>query len=294
MINAKIILDSVNPVGNRLTTYILEFNRWILAELNTHRVFSKNTASSRAIPIEKMIKMAKENPAMPVFWGKNRSGMQSTEELTGEELVAAKIAWFRARDRAIESAQELSKCGLHKQYANRTIENFLYVKTILTGTEFENFFSLRAHPDAQPELQDLAYKMLDLYQTNVPNKLKENEWHIPFGDNIDTKRLFDLQSTGQYPQWNESSINDLKRKISTARCARVSYLNFEGKDDYVKDIELHDILANSGHWSPFEHCACALDNSDWSGNFKGWKQYRKFFSQENRKDGRVQRHKPAA
>ena len=139
MITAKIIADSVNPAGNRITTYILTFNRWILAELNTHRAFSRNTASSRAIPVEKMIKMAQENPAMPVFWGKNQAGMQSKEELVGNELLNAKEAWLRARDRAVESAKELLACGMHKQYANRAIENFLYVKTILTGTEFENF-----------------------------------------------------------------------------------------------------------------------------------------------------------
>jgi thymidylate synthase ThyX len=293
-ISAQIIADSVNPAGNRITTYILTFNRWILAELNTHRAFSRNTASSRAIPVEKMIKMAQENPSMPVFWGKNQSGMQSKEELVGSELLNAKEAWLRARDRAVESAKELLACGMHKQYANRTIENFLYVKSILTGTDFENFFALRAHADTQPEFQDLAYKMLDLYQSNVPNKLKEDEWHIPFGDKIDTGRLEDIiykdiPDDFGYTHAPNSEFINLKLKISTARCARVSYLNFEGKDDYTKDIELHDILKNSGHWSPFEHCAMALNKPEQSGNFVGWKQYRKMFNGENRTDGRVQR-----
>jgi thymidylate synthase ThyX len=296
-ISAQIIADSVNPAGNRITTYILTFNRWILAELNTHRVFSRNTASSRAIPVEKMIKMAQENPAMPVFWGKNQAGMQSKEELVGNELLNAKEAWLRARDRAVESAKELLACGMHKQYANRAIENFLYVKTILTGTEFENFFALRAHADTQPEFQDLAYKMLDIYQLSEPKKLKEGEWHIPFGDNMNEQRLVDCDAFeketegmalglgGGYKDY----ISLFKRKIATARCARVSYLNFEGKDDYNKDIELHDILKESGHWSPFEHCAMALSTSEFSGNFKGWKQYRKTFYDENRGDGRVQK-----
>lgn len=293
-IKAKILLDSVNPSGNRITTFVLEFPRWILAELNTHRTFSRNTASSRAIPVEKMIKMAQENPAMPVFWGKNQSGMQSNVELVGEELIRAKAAWLMARDSAVESAKELMACGMHKQYANRTIENFLYVKSILTGTDFENFLSLRAHEDTQPEFQDLAYKMLDLYQSNVPNKLKEDEWHIPFGDKIDTGRLEDIiykdiPDDFGYTHAPNSEFINLKLKISTARCARVSYLNFEGKDDYTKDIELHDILKNSGHWSPFEHCAIALDKPEQSGNFVGWKQYRKFFAQENRSDDRVKK-----
>ena len=297
MITAKIIADSVNPAGNRITTYILTFNRWILAELNTHRAFSRNTASSRAIPVEKMIKMAQENPAMPVFWGKNQAGMQSKEELVGNELLNAKEAWLRARDRAVESAKELLACGMHKQYANRAIENFLYVKTILTGTEFENFFALRAHADTQPEFQDLAYKMLDIYQLSEPKKLKEGEWHIPFGDNMNEQRLVDCDAFEKETEGMALGLGDgykdyislFKMKIATARCARVSYLNFEGKDDYNKDIELHDILAQSGHWSPFEHCAMALSTSEFSGNFKGWKQYRKTFNEENRGDGRVQK-----
>jgi thymidylate synthase ThyX len=283
MITAKILLDNVNPTGNRITTFVLDFQRWILAELNTHRVFSRNTASSRAIPIEKMIKMVRENPATPVFWGKNQAGMQSKEELVGSELLNAKEAWLRARDRAVESAEELMKCGMHKQYANRAIENFLYVKTILTGTEFENFFALRAHPDTQPEFQDLAYKMLDIYQLSEPKKLKEGEWHIPFGDKLDETRLTELYYQTAIPH------EELKLRIATARCARVSYLNFEGKDDYNKDIELSETLSSSGHWSPFEHCAMAMSASEFSGNFKGWKQYRKTFYEENRGDGRVQK-----
>jgi len=261
----------------------LEFPRWILAELNTHRTFSRNTASSRAIPIEKMIKMVQENPAMPVFWGKNQPGMQSKEELIGNEFLNAKEAWLRARDRAVESAEELMECGMHKQYANRAIENFLYVKTILTGTEFENFFALRAHKDTQPEFQDLAYKMLDIYQLSEPKKLKEGEWHIPFGDKLDETRLTEVYYQTAIPH------EELKLRIATARCARVSYLNFEGKDDYNKDIELSETLSSSGHWSPFEHCAMAMSASEFSGNFKGWKQYRKTFYGENRGDGRVQK-----
>ncbi len=283
MTNAKILLDSINPRGNRITTFVLDFPRWILAELNTHRVFSRNTASSRAIPIEKMIKMVRENPAMPVFWGKNQAGMQSKEELVGSELLNAKEAWLRARDRAVESAEELMECGMHKQYANRAIENFLYVKTILTGTEFENFFALRAHKDTQPEFQDLAYKMLDIYQLSEPKKLKEGEWHIPFGDKLDETRLTEVYYQTAIPH------EELKLRIATARCARVSYLNFEGKDDYNKDIELSETLSSSGHWSPFEHSAMALSTSEYSGNFKGWKQYRKTFYEENRGDGRVQK-----
>lgn len=142
---------------------------------------------------------------------------------------------------------------------------------------------MRAHPDAQPEFQDLAYKMLDIYQLSEPKKLKVGEWHIPFGDKLDETRLTELYYQTAIPH------EELKLRISVARCARVSYLNFEGKDDYNKDIELSETLSSSGHWSPFEHSAMALSTSEYSGNFKGWKQYRKTFIEENRGDGRVQK-----
>lgn len=293
MITAQIIADSSNCQGNRLTTFVLQFNRWILAETNTHRMLSRNVASSRAIPIEKMIEMVNDNPAVPSVYGRNQSGMQSKEELTGEELVRAKELWLKARDRAVESARELSSIGLHKQYVNRTIENFMYVRAIVSGTEFENFFALRAHPDAQPEIQELAYKMLEEYNKSNPKKLLAGAWHIPFGDKFDQNRLNELEikvygerthNTDYYQQQLE-----LKKKISVARCARISYHNYEGKDDYEADIRLCDRLFGSipRHLSPTEHVAQAQDNQEFIGNFRGFKQYRYFFNDQNLGDSRV-------
>lgn len=319
MITTKILLDSVNPTGNRITTWILTYPRFIHAEFMTHRVFSRNASSSRAIPVKKMLEDVKNNPAMPVFWGKNQSGMQAKEELDNTEKYAevredllygegllittkkqeAKREWLLARDEMVARVEKLNEIGLHKQIANRLLEPWMNITVIATATDHENFLSLRAHEDTQPEFQDLAYKMLDLYQSNVPNKLKEGEWHIPFGDNLDEARLLVLGDKARdlraFVQADDDEIvqmhaDELRKKIATARCARVSYLNFEGKDDYTKDIELHDILKNSGHWSPFEHCAIALSTNEYSGNFKGWKQYRKMFNGENRSDGRVQRY----
>lgn len=316
MITAKILLDSVNPTGNRLTTWILTYPRFIHAEFLTHRVFSRNASSSRAIPVKKMLEDVKNNPAMPVFWGKNQSGMQAKEELDNTEKYAevrkdlkygegllittkkqeAKREWLLARDEMVARVEKLNEIGLHKQIANRLLEPWMNITVIATATDHENFFSLRAHEDTQPEFQELAYKMLDLYQSKEPKKLEKGEWHIPFGDKIDINRLVEdtlVKINGE--KWWEKMDGDVivreaSLKIATARCARVSYLNFEGKDDYTKDIELHDILKNSGHWSPFEHCAIALSTNEYSGNFKGWKQYRKMFNGENRSDGRVQRY----
>jgi thymidylate synthase ThyX len=306
MITAKILLDSINPVGNRITSWILTYPRFFHSEILTHRAFSRNAASSRAIPVKRMIDDIRQNCAMPIFWGKNQAGMQAKEELddiikrreilvspvgnsldpytlTVTDKHAAKHEWLAARDSAIKHAEKMMELGVHKQIANRIIEPFMHMTVIITGTEFENFFALRAHPDAQPEFQDLAYKMLDIYQLSEPNKLKAGEWHIPFGDKLDETRLTELYYQTAIPH------EELKLRISVARCARVSYLNFEGKDDYNKDIELSETLSSSGHWSPFEHCAMALSTSEYSGNFKGWKQYRKTFNEENRGDGRVQK-----
>jgi thymidylate synthase ThyX len=232
-----------------------------------------------------MIDMVIREPAMPVFWGKNVSGMQSKEELTGQELLMAKDSWLRARDRAVESARELLRCGLHKQHVNRVIENFMYVKAIVSGTEFENFFALRAHPDAQPEIQALAYKMLDEYNKSEPKKLLEGEWHVPFSDNITIERLM----TELNRENGNMTTDEARRKISVARCARVSYLNFEGKDDYNADIKLCDRLFGSTpkHLSPTEHVARCENHTNFIGNFRGFTQMRKTFVDENLKDARI-------
>lgn len=283
-IKVEIIADSLNPKGKRLTTFVLEFPRWILAEVNTHRMLSKSVASSRAIPIDKMIQMVIDNPAMPEFWGANQSGMQSSVELTGGELLNAKASWLLARDRAVETAKMLQKTGLHKQYVNRSIETFMYVRAIISGTDFENFFALRAHKDAQPEFSVLAHKMLVAYNESTPKRLINGDWHIPFGDKINTDKFIDLKD--MYPN---ISITDAMLKIATARCARVSYYNFEGKNDYSKDIETCDKLFGSvpRHLSPAEHVAQATDSTEYIGNFCGFKQYRKFFQDENLKDERI-------
>lgn len=267
MIEAKIICDSVNICGDRITSFLLTYPRFILAELNTHRAFSRNSASSRAIPVEKMIERVMTNTAKPVYWGKNQKGMQAGEELSLEDIVSAEDEWHQAMLNAVNTAKNLLKIGVHKQIANRVMEPFMHITTLLTATEFGNFFNLRAHKDAQPEFQELAFQMLIAYEENTPELKKPGEWHLPFAD--------------KYLGENLSSSNLLK--IVTARAARLSYLNFEGDIAHHKDYDLHDNLSTSGHWSPFEHPAEALDKSSRQGNFIGWKPYRKFFGTENRK-----------
>jgi thymidylate synthase ThyX len=303
-ITAEIIADSLNPQGVRITSWVLEFPRFVLAEIATHRVFSKNAASSRAIPVEKLIQQIQDNPALPVWWGKNQSGMQANEEVddtikrpvffgpaTGfndpsmlTDKEHAKAVWLEARDSAIEYVKRLNAIGLHKQIANRICEPWFNIRIIMTGTEYDNFFKLRAHPDAQPEFQNLAYKMKALYETNKPVQLKAGEWHVPFGTDFDDKRVSELINTDNLTldEFLEAK-SEIKRKIAIARCARVSYLNYEGKDDYAADVKLCDRLFGSvpRHLSPTEHVAQALDSTEFIGNFKGFKQYRKFFADES-------------
>jgi len=282
-IRAEIIADSINSKGKRITTFVLEFPRIVLSEFNTHRMISKNSASSRAIPLSKIIKSVKENPFIPSKWLKSHTGMQGFEEISDINQKNAITEWLLARDNAIKHAIQLDSLGVTKQICNRLLEPFLCHKCICTGTEWENFFALRAHPDAEIHIQELAHKMLDAYNQSKPTLLKAGEWHIPFGDNIN------LPPTIPIPAGLNLDEGVVLRKmmIATARCARVSYLNFEGKDDYEADIKLHDQLVKSGHMSPFEHCAQNMEDIWEYGNFIGWRQYRKQFKNENKTDERV-------
>jgi thymidylate synthase ThyX len=276
MIQSEIIADSLNSRGCRLTTFICTFPRIVLAEFNTHRMFSRNSASSRAIPFNKMVKMVNENPFIPLKWIKYHTGMQGYDYWSDPQIIdELHKEWLRSRDNSVEQATRLNKMGLTKQICNRLLEPYMWHKVIVTATDWENFFSLRAHGDAEIHIQKLAYMMLDDYNKSTPKTLKKGEWHIPFGDKFDSERLSKLET------------DNAKVKIASARCARISYNNFHGKDDYEADIKLHDRLISSGHASPFEHCAGAMDDDNYHGNFKGFIQYRKMLADENRTDSRV-------
>lgn len=230
--------------------------------------------NSRAIPVEKTIKQVLENPFVPYYWGKNQKGMQANLELTKIEQELCRQKWLEARDVAVEKAKELISLGLHKQIANRILEPWCWVTTIVTATDWENFFALRAHKDAQPEFRILAELMLEVYNKSNPVILQQGEWHTPFAD-----------------KYIDSLSLEERLKVATARCARVSYVSFEGDIDHEKDYALHDNLLASGHMSPFEHCATPMYgfNKFSVSNFNGWWQYRKTFSScgENKKDPRV-------
>lgn len=303
MISAKIICDSKNEHGNRLTTFVLTFPRIVLSEFNTHRAISRNSASSRAIPFKKMLELVKTNPFIPLRWMKEHTGMQGSEYFSGIDETTMKSAWLNARDKAVTQAEFMSNWGLTKQLCNRLLEPFMYHTVIATGTEWSNFFALRADEPAEIHIQDLAYKMLDAYNESTPKELKSGEWHIPFGDTFDHDKLIERSfkllsaNTGwTKPPTNEEMFQhcqEMMIRIATARCARISYNNFEGKDDYDEDFKLYSRLKQGGHMSPFEHCAQALSYSDkhevevLTGNFQGFIQHRKMIVGENKIDPRI-------
>ncbi len=281
---AKIICDSVSPdrmvggarhpeEGTRLTTMEVELPRIVLAEFNTHRVFSRNSASSRAIPIEKMLKRVQEDPYIPETWGKNGKGMQAKEVLNEEESKNAEFEWLQARDLAVVSAKKLLERGVHKQTTNRLLEPFMWHTIIVTATEWSNFFHLRCHPDAHPAIRRTAEAMQVALYESTPKLIQPGGWHLPLVDERD-----------------EGETIGNRVKLSSARCARISYLTHDGVREPSKDIELHDKLLQGGHMSPFEHPAMvgvhrAVGLSDpgrRSGNFAApWVQYRKTLPYEH-------------
>lgn len=265
MITVDLLADSITPAGNRLTTFLLTYPRFIHAEIMTHRAFSRNAASSRAIPIQRMVDMVHENPAMPEFWGANQKGMQATAEVAPELLEQTKTWWTASAEVAIAQAKfAVAHFDLHKQIANRVMEPFSHITVVLTSGErgLRNFFGLRAHADAQPEFQVLAYRMLAAWLAHTPLHVPWQGWHIPAFPGV---------------------VGEPCARIATAHCARVSYLTHDGKrTDFDADLALHDRLAKAGHWSAFEHCAQAVKDPPLSNLGPHWLQYRKTFLAECR------------
>lgn len=377
-IDATVVADSVNELGKRITTMILTMPRFLLAELNTHRMLSKNSASSRAIPFNKMVEKVKNHPFIPIAWQKDHKGMQGTEYITGEKEIQYCIdTWVKASILACNSARDLNDkiaypngdydssygdVGVTKQLCNRLLEPFMWHTVLITATEFENFFKLRCPLYTDPfgnsyfskkeyinKVGDeemipktplgwlsinksaaeihiclLAEAMYDAMHESTPKLLKAGEWHIPFGDQFDEERLKDIvyTKTGNeivdltlrnVKDFGGDKVQEAKIKISTARCARISYNDFNGNDDYNADLKLYSNLLSMKHYSPFEHVARVMSNEEyskfyittpdeintgysrenyfdvdwiqegWCKNFRGFIQQRYFLETENNK-----------
>ncbi len=274
-IEVKVIADSVSAdTGVRITTMQVKFHRFILPEFNTHRVFSRNFSSSRAIPVAKLIEQVRNSPAIPIHWGKNQPGMQAEQEMELADRMTAQREWRISANMAADQAEILAKIGAHKQIVNRLLEPFLYATGIVTSTEWDNWDALRAHPDAQPEIQHLAYAMREARAASTPVTLGLGEWHLPYITEAE-------RNDGFFKTLGNAS---LLRKISAARCCRVSYLKHDGTTPNIKeDLALFERLAGSVpiHASPLEHQATpdisVEEHNPLWGNLKGWVQFRKIW-----------------
>ena len=260
--SVKIIADSQTPDGDRITTFELEYPRIIHSELLTHRVFSKNSASSRAIPNFKMRDWVLNNMFIPFYWGSKRKGMQAGKPIKNEKF--ARLTWIVTAYCAMGLSWVLDKLKVHKQLSNRILEPFSYIKIVLTGTDFNNLFHLRCHKDAAPEIQKIIRMMARAYRDNTPRQVQYREWHLPYI--LDEERdTYPIQCLLQY---------------SAARCARVSYQTFDGKPANPDDDEkTFDKLINGErvHASPCEHQAMKRDRDYFSSNnFMTWFQYRQY------------------
>jgi hypothetical protein len=189
--------------------------------------------------------------------------MQASEDLTGDELVTAQNLWIQAARQAADLCEGMANAGVHKQICNRLIEPYIWVQGIISSTEWDNFYALRAHPDAQPEFQTLAVAMREAQNASIPALLRPGEWHLPYITAEDKFRIGSLE---------------ICKMVSAARCARVSYLKHDGGQSTVdEDVALFNRLVGSTpkHMSPVEHQATPqFDKVFWGGNFRGWHQFR--------------------
>lgn len=285
-IKATVIADSVNPNGVRITTMELEYPRFIHAEFMTHRVFSRNSASSRAIPVAKVIEQVRTNPAMPVHWGKNQAGMQAKEELDSEPKAQSMALWLCAATDAANRAEQLLAQGLHKQVVNRILEPFQLMKVVVTSTEWNNFFWLRDHADAQPEINVLA-KAMAAMDASTPVELDYGMWHLPY-----VRQIVGGGTQSYCDEQNKLIDIEQAIKISCSSCAQVSYRKLDTSLEKAETIYQKLVESEPVHASAFEHVAkCAIvedsncviqpgwthvdtKGSVWSGNFRDWIQYR--------------------
>ena len=298
----KIIQDSINTSGNRLTTFEIETYRYIWAEVLTHKMLNKNAQSSRAVPVASVLTINAENPVEPIVWGMNKGGMSASEVLEGKDLEKAKVIWKKAAQDAFDSSKALSDIGLHKMWANRITEPYSRIKVVMSGTEWDNFLWLRDDPEAaQPEIVDLARKLKQQINVNKPTLIFKGELHVPYVDrHRDTygEMLYFISHTV-----NQISSDDAM-KISASCSGQVSYRKLN--DTYEKAMEIYGRLFSGPkpHLSPTEHQGVAMsrtsasilqrvfpstlekgvshidrDGNLWSANLKGFLQHRKIMEQ---------------
>lgn len=304
----ELVADSTNESGdNRISTFVLTYPRFIHAELMTHRMFSRNAMSSRAVPVNKMIDHINERPAKPVHWGKNQPGMQANEEhdvdvkidlswlMDGMDYTLPRNeAWEEAKNFAVTVAKGFHEAGYHKQIVNRILEPFQMMRTVVTATEFDNWYWLRDHSDAQPEIKLLADMMLQIQNDSEPRVLHNSEWHVPFYSN----GVWSAHYADDGIEYDRHSVTLADAiKISASCAAQASFRKADETIEKARNIYERLVEAEPIHASPFEHQAKPMQNPKypvqkwengvthvdgkrnfWSANFRGWIQNRQLIN----------------
>lgn len=292
-ISATIIKHSISPEGITLGSVQMRYPRFIHAELMTHRVLSRNARSSRAVPVETMLREIETDPVVPLFWGANQKGMQAgaecdalisqswRDDCSPHDTLTNVEAWLQARDYAVGMARAFMQAGYHKQVINRLLEPFMHIDVLVTATEWANFLALRDHHMAEPHIAVLARAVKAAFAESTPRLLKKGQWHLPYMSDAEVQAM---------------GCIDTAIKVSVARCARISYKPFDGNADVASEIARHDQLVGAApmHASPAEHQATpdmtvgphgsvpvVWNQPELHGNLRGWCQYRKLLPGEN-------------
>lgn len=263
--SARVVADSISPTGHRLTTLECTFHRFILSEFNTHRVFSRNSASSRAVPVTKTMAQVTLDPALPVIFRREKSGMSGGAVLENQEQL--QNMWRQDAEYMAQRADLYVQMGVHKSIVNRILEPYMWHTVVVTSTDYDNFFIQRMTENAQPEIVSLAYRMSEALEFSVPQRLGYGDWHMPY------------VSDEELPL--ELSV---AQALSVARVAGVSYNRLGVIREQAKDLALYARLreANPPHWSPFEHVATPVHpNMINTANFKGWRQLRQILQEKD-------------
>lgn len=290
MFNVKIIADSINAVGKRITTFELDYQRFIHAELLTHKMLSRNSASSRAIPVSKVLEQVRNDPAMPSYWGKNQPGMQAKEECNNdivlpEYLTKAALIYCHKEEHydqvliaggtvslskedywefcawlAAGNSEGMANAEYHKQIANRITEPFQWMKIVLTATEWNNCWHLRDHPDAQPEIQVLFHEMKRQYDLcEKTTFLKAGEWHLPYVNT--TFDCIDGSCVIYKDQEGNILTEEQALRLSASCCGQVSYRKLDTSQEKADDIFKRLVESVPVHASPTEHANLCIDVS---------------------------------
>ena len=276
--NVKILAYSKAETGVMAVSFYLMYPRFLHSEMMTHKDFSRSAASSRAIPVKKVLSQVWNQPAMPVYWGINIRGMQAKSELVGWKRNVAINVWVMSGKVACIFAWFLTKVNLHKQIANRILEPWQLMHVTLTTAKLANFFNLRIHGDAQPEIHYLAKLMQNKFISTTPKLLKEGQWHLPWVVPMDYEDAKKLSFSMSLP------VETVLIRISAARSARSSYAVFDSSRSVESDLQTYDrlILSKPVHASPAEHQVTPdtktylkWNHPELAGNMIGWIQHRK-------------------